>query len=337
MSTLIFGAGAIGQWLGALLHSSGSDVHLHCRPSVAKALAAQGGIILNGGSPIDVPSSSTQKAIKKKKFTTVISTVKTYAVESALADIKKLGLGFEQLVSFQNGWGTEGLYEEAFPDTDLWTITTTRSVGIERAGYLTPSNKGGLAVAPWTQSPSTGMPECLRRISIPLVELERGIDLKWSKLILNLIGNATGAITGLSPEKLADHPQLMKTELALVRECMAVGRALGVKRSDLPGFSVKILSGALEKLPMRIVEPLISSRMRRARGSKLPSLFFDLEDPSRPTEIDNLNGAVASEGERIGVPTPKHTALTQLFHQCRMDPLLWQKIRETPALMLDFV
>lgn len=335
MSTLIFGAGAIGQWLGALLLSSGSQVQLHGRESVATTLKGHGGVILNENAPVPLPFSTTLEELTGKSFDTVICTVKTYAVEQALKELKESGAAVERLVSFQNGWGTERFYQESFPDTPLWAATTTRAVGMEEPGKLTPSSRGGLAIAPWNDE--TGIPECFKKVKIPLVKLARGQDLKWSKLLLNLIGNATGAVTGLAPRDLARHPLLMKTELELAREAIAVGRALGVERRNLPGFPVVALSAALDKLPVKLMAPVIASKLRGARGDKLPSLFFDLDDPTRPTELDELNGAVASEGARLGVPTPKQKALVDLFHLCRRDAQAWNAIRANPEKMLEYV
>ena len=132
MSTLIFGAGAIGQWLGALLHSSGSDVQIHVRPRVAESISELGGIVLNDGRPVPVKVSSTDEEIRDREFKTVICTVKTYAVGSALRDLKESGVRFDELVSFQNGWGTDEKYVETFPNHKFWALTTTRAVGIEQ-------------------------------------------------------------------------------------------------------------------------------------------------------------------------------------------------------------
>lgn len=335
-TTLIFGAGAIGQWLGALLHSSGSQVQLHVRPSVKEAIDQNGGVSLNDSLPVPLALSTSPEELKGKKFQTVICTVKTYAVDSALRELEKSGVEFEELVSFQNGWGTDDLYPAIFPKAKFWTLTTTRAVGVEQPGRLAPAKKGGLAVAPWSAT-ARGIPQCLRRVTIPLVVLERALDLKWSKLMLNLIGNATGAITGLAPNQLAEHKRLMRAELLLAREAIAVSNALGARRSDLPGFPIRILSGALEKMPLSLVTPLISAKMKSARGDKLPSLFSDLEDASRPTEIDALNGAVVDEGVALGVPTPKQRALVALFHRCRDDQELWNQLRRDPIRLLEYV
>ena len=112
---------------------------------------------------------------------------------------------------------------------------------------------------------------------------------------------------------------------------------MGVERVDLPGFSVRFFSRALERLPLPIVAPAIAKKMKSARGEKLPSLFYDLEDPTRPTELDALNGEIASQGEELGVATPKNRALTSLFHRCRQDPELWLAIRDKPHILMDYV
>ena len=48
------------------------------------------------------------------------------------------------------------------------------------------------------------------------------------------------------------------------------------------------------------------------RGSRhYPSMLEDVE-AHRPTEIDNITGALVREAERVGVPVPLHTALYRL-------------------------
>jgi 2-dehydropantoate 2-reductase len=335
---LVFGAGAIGQWLGALLVSEGHSVQLHGRPRVAEAIAARGGITLNGGEPIAVPFSTELDELRGKTFRSVICTVKTYAVRGALEELAQANPSFGDLVSFQNGWGTEDHYLELFPRHKLWTLTTTRAVGVEAPGVLTPSDKGGLAIAPWeAEGTSSTSPVELRRLPIPLVQRRRGRDQKWSKLLLNVIGNATGAVTGLGPREYSKHPKLMRLELLLLREAMAVGKAMGITRVELPGFAVPFFCNLIEKLPLAVMAPIIAKKMSGARGDKLPSLFEDLENPEAPSEIEHMNGAVVTEGARIGVPTPYQSLLMEAFWRCRREPAFWERIRNKPDRLADIL
>ena len=338
MSVLIFGAGAIGQWLGALLVSSGASVQLHGRPGVAEAIADRGGISLNGEAPIPVPFSSTLEELEGKEFSSVICTVKTFAVRAALEELHLSGARFRDMVSFQNGWGTEEHYLELFPRHKLWTLTTTRAVGVEAPGVLTPSDKGGLAIAPWEhEGLSSTSPVQLRHLPIPLVQPARGKDQKWSKLLLNVMGNATGAVTGLGPRDYAAHPRLMRLELLLLREAMAVGKALGFRRVDLPGFAIRAFCGAIERLPVAVMAPIVGKKMAGARGDKLPSLFADIEHPDAPSEIEAMNGAVVSEGARAGVPTPYQSLLMEAFYRCRREPDFWERLRNKPDRLADLM
>ena len=338
MSILVFGAGAIGQWLGALLASEGHDVQLHGRARVAEAIAARGGISLNGDSPVVVPFSTELEQLRDKQFSSVICTVKTYAVRQALEELLSTGCRFGDLVSFQNGWGTEAHYIELFPRHKLWTLTTTRAVGMDAPGVLSPSDKGGLSIAPWEhEGTSSTSPVQLRRLPIPVVLRPRGKDQKWSKLLLNVMGNATGAVTGLNPRAYAERPKLMRLELLLLREAMAVGKAMGFSWVDLPGFAVPFFCNLIEKLPVAVMAPVVARKMRNARGDKLPSLFEDLKHPEAPSEIEHMNGAVVSEGARIGVSTPYQSLLMEAFWRCRAEPAFWERLRNKPDRLADIL
>jgi 2-dehydropantoate 2-reductase len=335
---LIFGAGAIGQWLGALLAGEGHAVQLHGRPRVAEAIRARGGISLNGGPPVAVPFSDHLEELRGRQFSSVICTVKTYAVRQALEELAGSNCQFGDLVSFQNGWGTEQHYLDLFPRHKLWTLTTTRAVGVEAPGVLTPSNKGGLAMAPWEdEGTASTSPVELRRLPIPLVLRRRGREQKWSKLLLNVMGNATGAVTGLSPRDYATRPRLMRLELMLVREAMAVGKAMGLRWVELPDFNVPFFCRLIEKLPLAVMAPIVGKKMGGARGDKLPSLFEDLQNPDAPSEIEAMNGAVVAEGARIGNPTPRQALLMEVFWRCRREPAFWERLRNKPERLVDLL
>lgn len=313
-------------------------MQLHGRPSVGQAIAQRGGVVLDGSAPLKIPFSTSPEELQGQSYSSVIFTVKTFAVESALQELKASGAAFGELVSFQNGWGSEQFYTDIFPDHHLWTLTTTRAIGVEAPGVLFQADKGGLAVAPWDPEKTThSSPVALRRLPIPLVQPSNGVDQKWSKLLLNVMGNATGAVTGLAPRDYADHAKLMRLELLLVREAMAVGRALGVERVDLPGFPIRLLSGMIEKLPLAVIAPIVAKKMKTARGDKLPSLFEDLKNPNAPSEIEAMNGAVVEVGRQVGVATPYQTLLMEVFHRCRQEPSFWERLRNKPERLADLL
>ena len=95
MSILIVGAGAIGQWLGALLHEkAGESVTLLARPRQLEALAA-------------LPMRSVAQLEPGSSFEDVIFTVKAFQVEEAAAQLAASGLKLKRIWGFQNGMGSD--------------------------------------------------------------------------------------------------------------------------------------------------------------------------------------------------------------------------------------
>jgi 2-dehydropantoate 2-reductase len=118
---------------------------------------------------------------------------------------------------------------------------------------------------------------------------------QWSKLIFNATVNAVAALTGLphdrhfaEREHLGDLGHLV---FDLVEEGKRVAAAAGVELHEDP-WEMNVLA--------------------TKRGSRhYPSMLEDVE-ARRPTEIDQITGALVREAERLGVPVPLHTALYRL-------------------------
>ena len=116
--------------------------------------------------------------------------------------------------------------------------------------------------------------------------------MKWSKMLTNLVGNATSAILDLTPAQIFNHPDLFNIEIQQLRETLAVMRAQGLQPINLPGVPVKLLALAAERMPGWIARPLLQRAVGRGRGSKMPSFHIDLHSGRGKSEVDYLNGAV---------------------------------------------
>ena len=118
---------------------------------------------------------------------------------------------------------------------------------------------------------------------------------QWSKLIFNATVNAVAALTGLphdphfaARERLDDLGNLV---FDLVEEGKQVAAAAGIELHEDP-WEMNVLA--------------------TRRGSRhYPSMLEDVE-AQRPTEIDQITGALVREAARVGVPVPLHTALYRL-------------------------
>jgi 2-dehydropantoate 2-reductase len=112
----------------------------------------------------------------------------------------------------------------------------------------------------------------------------------WRKLVVNAAMNPTTAIFRLRNPELPGHPAGGPLADELARETARVATAAGIAidADAAPGM-------------WRSTATFVN------RSSMLQDVAA-----GRPTEIDAINGAVAQEGRRLGVPAPVNEAITLL-------------------------
>jgi 2-dehydropantoate 2-reductase len=157
--------------------------------------------------------------------------------------------------------------------------------------------------------------------------------LKWSKLALNVVANASCAILNVLPERLVHFGDAFELELRQIREVRAVMRALGIAPIDLPRYPVRALQ-SIASLPAPIARAILANRIAGARGRKPPSLLLDLRAMRNRTEVDFLNGAVARAARTAGVKAPVNTVFARIVSDIAHMPQLWAKYRERPDALV---
>ena len=171
------------------------------------------------------------------------------------------------------------------------------------------------------------------RTSVPVVVRADYRALKWSKLALNIVANASCAVLDVSPEGLLRFDDVFSLEMRALRETQAVMHALGLVPVDLPHYPVRALFAAA-RLPIPIARLVLGRRIAGARGRKPPSLLLDLRANAGRSEVGVLNGAVAAAGRTTGTATPVNTVLARLVDEISAMPPLWSKYRERPLALL---
>jgi 2-dehydropantoate 2-reductase len=135
--------------------------------------------------------------------------------------------------------------------------------------------------------------------------------MKWSKLLLNLVGNATSALFRQRVAYLLAQDFTARIEMQQLREAEAVMRASGVPAVNLPGAPARWFALALRTLPDALLRLTLQRFFAKARGDKWPSFYYDAIQQTGHSEVMWLNGAVGEWGRRAGVPTPVNDALTR--------------------------
>ncbi|HEV7178830.1 MAG TPA: ketopantoate reductase C-terminal domain-containing protein [Candidatus Baltobacteraceae bacterium] len=307
MKVYIVGAGAVGTYLGDLL--KGINVEVEYAPRA-----------LEDVMPCDADVA--------------IVAVKAYDTEAAIDTLRRAIAHPEKCVFLcpQNGVGNEEKLIAAFGADNVVAAALTVPVDRDRNGQPVATQDGGLAFSPcgksaynwlWAAFASTGL-------KIKIVDDWRA--LKWSKLSLNIVANASCAILNVLPNRLVHYEHVFTLEIRAIREVRAVMHKLGLTPIDLPRYPVRVLQG-IATLPSPIARTLLGSRIAGARGRKPPSLLLDLRANKALTEVDVLNGAVANAARDCGIPAPVNAVFARVLSDIAHMPQLWAKYREHPETL----
>ena len=111
--------------------------------------------------------------------------------------------------------GSEERFAEAFGAEQVWAGTTTSPVTVPQAGQVQVARAGGaICLAPMTKVNDAGaqMAERVREAFWSMRVYPDARALKWSKLLLNMLGNASSAILGMPPGEIYAQPALYQLE-----------------------------------------------------------------------------------------------------------------------------
>lgn len=136
---------------------------------------------------------------------------------------------------------------------------------------------------------------------------------RWTKLTLNSMSNGLSAVTGLAGGAMGELDAARELTIRLAGEAVRVGQALGYELEPIRGLPPEDWVAAAEGDGAAIerIEARRAAGSRRFTEEVRPSTGQDIVK-GRRTEIEFLNGLVASKGQEVGVPAPTHAAITAL-------------------------
>jgi 2-dehydropantoate 2-reductase len=157
---------------------------------------------------------------------------------------------------------------------------------------------------------------------------------RWSKLVVNAMGNGVSAITGLSGKEMTLSPETRRLSIQLAGEAIAVGQALGFNLESIRGVEPDLMKAAAhgDRHAYDQVETSMLNSVARMTDEGRPSTGQDILK-GRRTEIEFINGLVAEKGDEAGIPSPTHKALVEVVKEVerkevRPDPGLVQRVWE---------
>jgi 2-dehydropantoate 2-reductase len=321
LKILSFGAGAIGTYIGGSLALAGHEVVFVERPDVAEALNARGlrlDLTLDKRRktletdlipPADLVFAETlEKALVYGPFDIALFALKSYDTKGALAEIEKFADKMPPILCLQNGVDNEPTIAEILGPEMVIAGTVTSAVGRRDAGDIVLEKLRGIGVA--NEHPlSEQLVKAMNGAFLNAKLYQRAADMKWSKMLTNLVGNATSAILDMPPSEIFARDDLYALEMRMLREALAVMETQQIAVVNLPGTPVKAL--ALAAHGPGWLRPLAAKKLGGGRGAKMPSFHIDLHAGRGKSEVDYLNGAVVRAGKQVGHPTPVNQLLNE--------------------------
>jgi len=360
LSVLTFGAGAIGTYIGGSLALAGHRVVFIEQPAVAAELRERGLRLdltiderRKTNEPFVVrPSSfacidSLAEALKLGPFEVAIFALKSFDTAAALEGMKPFAGQLPPVLCLQNGVDNESAIAAALGADKVIYGTVTSSIGRRAAGDIVLERLRGVGVAcPPGRTPGRCEPS-RRGLSERLIAAldgaylnarlyPRAADMKWSKMLTNLLGNATAAILDMTTAEVYANPALYWLERQMLREALDVMAAQGIHAVDLPKTPVRALALAA-RLPASIARSLMVKAVGGGRGGKMPSFHIDLHSGRGKSEVDYLNGAVVRDGEKYGVPTPVNRVLNNTLLALTRGEIPLTEFSRQPEKLLALV
>jgi 2-dehydropantoate 2-reductase len=315
---VVAGAGSVGCYVGGCLALAGRHVTLLLRPALAHAIARHGLRItdLDGTDRLVAPSAlrlATDPAAAFAEADVILVTVKSGDTRDMAALIAQHAPSGTSVVSLQNGVGNvEALLARlggmacVVPGMVPFNVVQTRRDDgapprVHRATSGTVVIGTGVA----------GLRADLHVKGLAVAESRDMTGVLWGKLLLNL-NNALNALAGVPlAAELADRRwrRLLARQIA---EGLTALKAAGQRPARIEG----VPPGAIPRI-LRLPNWLfrrVARRMLAIAPEARSSMWEDLER-RRPTEVDDLQGAILALAAKTGVRVPLTRRIVQLVKE----------------------
>ena len=311
----VLGAGANGASIGADLTAAGLNVTLIEQwPAHVERMREVGLTIDAPEGPLHVAPRTLhlcEVATVRQPFDIVLLVMKAYDTRWATQLISPHLADDGIVVALQNGMTTHTVADVVGARRTMGSVIevsstmvdpgrVTRHTGVPQSWFAVGALDGGPA------DRASDIAELLRH-SGTVVEAEDIIPTKWMKLISNSSLLVTSALLGL-PMLDALHTEGMREVMIRAgQEALDVGRALGHPVLPIFGLTADEISDE-----PRVVEIMLDKLFDGFVKPGATTTVLQDWRKSRRSEAADLNGHVASEGARLGIPTPMNSRVVEL-------------------------
>ena len=314
MKVCIYGAGAIGGWLGVALAQEGHPVSMVARGDTLRALQAEGLRLRRPDgtlAQVEVTTHNDPAALGVQDL--VVVAVKAPGLPDVARAMAPL-IGPDTIVLtamngvpwwFLDGFGgtaqghalesvdAGGVIAQAIPARNVVGSVVHTSCSLEAPGFVKQHFGNRLIVGEPDGSRSPRLQALADTLQCGGIDVEVSDCIQrdiWFKLWGNLTMNPISALTGATTDRILDDDLVRGFVSAVMLEAKAIGDKLGLPIDQ---------------------QPEDRHAVTRKLGAFKTSMLQDVE-ANKPMEIDALVGAVRELGQITHTPTPHTDALLGL-------------------------
>ena len=313
MKVCIYGAGAIGGWIGVKLGQAGCDVSVVARGATLQSLQANGLRLQQAGETLKIAVRASASPADLGVQDLVVVAVKAPAMADVARSIRPLigpdtvvltamnGVPWWFFEGFGGAWaGTklkavdpDGSIAEAVPARHVIGCVVHASCALREPGWV-QHNFGQKLIIGEPSGEKTARIErlasLLEKAGFETVVSDQIQKDAWYKLWGNMTVNPVSAMTGATTDLILDDELVRGFVSAVMLEAREIGARIGIPIAQQPDDRHKVT---------------------RKLGAFKTSMLQDVE-AGKPVEIDALVTAVREMGQLTGVPTPFTDALLGL-------------------------
>jgi 2-dehydropantoate 2-reductase len=320
---LLMGCGGVGGVIAAGLLRAGYDLTIVTHNAgITRAVSADGLRVTTPAGQWSVPATAhTHLNELQGPFDTVLLAMKATDVEQAARDVAGYLAPEGYVVTLQNG---------VVEDAVAAILGRQRVIGalvgwgatLHEPGVYEMTSRGELVVGELDGRVTARVQQlaAMLHTAAPTTVSANIYGVLWSKLAINCVITALGAVTGQLLGQMLQRAAVRRLSLAIASEVVDVAQARGITLEPVGGTldihrlylpaDRRVGGFNFDLFPKHAIMMMVGSKFRKLKSSMLQSI-----ERGRRTEIDFMNGYVVECGRESQVPTPVNAALAEMVRE----------------------
>jgi 2-dehydropantoate 2-reductase len=291
MRICIFGAGSLGSALGGMLADK-NEVVLIGRKEHVNAVQKDGLRMLGDrAGTVHLNARETVNGLASPEL--LIISTKAYDTKEAIGILRRWVDDDTMVLTLQNGLGNLEQIR-SWKEEKAFGGTTTMGAALISPGTVRLSGLGKTIIGS-DEDPrgASRIVSAFTSCGLPARTSRDMIGVIWTKAMVNACINPTAAVLRVPNGKLTESGVVARFMRDVGRECELVAAASGINSAHVDVY--------------RRVRAVC-----KGTAENTSSMLQDVQN-GRRTEIDEINGAFCSLGDKVGVPTPLNDALVAMI------------------------